>query len=141
MTQLTKSAAWQALQAHHKTFARIQMRDLFAQEAGRFERLSLQLDDLLLDYSKTRVTTRTMSLLLALAEEAELPAWIDRMFRGERINATERRAVLHVALRNRSNRPIEVDGRDVMPAVNDVLRRLQEVVGALRGWQRGAVSG
>ena len=135
MAQLIKSAAWQALQAHHKTFARIHMRDLFAQEPNRFERLSLEVEGVLLDYSKNRITTRTMSLLLALAEEAELPAWIDRMFRGERINATERRAVLHVALRNRSNRPIEVDGRDVMPAVNDVLRRLQEFVAAVRGGQ------
>jgi glucose-6-phosphate isomerase len=135
MAQLTKSPAWQALQAHHKTLARIHMRDLFAQEANRFERLSLRLEDLLLDYSKNRVTTRTLSLLLALAEEAELPAWIERLFRGERINATERRAALHVALRNRGNRPIEVDGRDVMPGVNDVLRRLQEFVAAVRGGQ------
>ena len=98
MAQLTKSPAWQALQSHHKTLARIHMRDLFAQEANRFERLSLRLDDLLLDYSKNRVTTRTLSLLLDLAQAAELPAWIERMFRGERINATERRAALHVAL-------------------------------------------
>jgi glucose-6-phosphate isomerase len=135
MAQLTKSPAWQALQAHHKTLARIHMRDLFAQEANRFERMSLRLDDLLLDYSKNRATTRTLSLLLDLAQAAELPGWIERMFRGERINATERRAALHVALRNRGNRPIEVDGRDVMPAVNDVLRRLQEFVTAVRGGQ------
>jgi glucose-6-phosphate isomerase len=135
MAQLTKSPAWQALQAHHKTLARIHMRDLFAQEANRFERMSLRLEDLLLDYSKNRVTTRTLSLLLDLAQAAELPGWIERMFRGERINATERRAALHVALRNRGNRPIEVDGRDVMPAVNEVLRRLQEFVTAVRGGQ------
>ena len=135
MAQLTKSPAWQALQAHHKTLARIHMRDLFAQEANRFERLSLRVEDLLLDYSKNRVTTRTLSLLLALAEDAELPAWIERLFRGERINGTERRAALHVALRNRGNLPIEVDGRDVMPGVNDVLRRLQEFVAAVRGGQ------
>jgi glucose-6-phosphate isomerase len=135
MAQLTKSPAWQALQAHHKTLARIHMRDLFAQEANRFERMSLRLDDLLLDYSKNRATTRTLSLLLDLAQAAELPGWIERMFRGERINATERRAALHVALRNRGNRPIEVDGRDVMTAVNDVLRRLQEFVTAVRGGQ------
>lgn len=135
MAQLTKSPAWQALQAHYKTLARIHMRDLFAQEANRFERLSLRLDDLLLDYSKNRVTTRTLSLLLALAEDAGLSDWIERMFRGERINATERRAALHIALRNRGNRPIEVDGRDVMPAINDVLRRLEEFVTAVRGGQ------
>jgi glucose-6-phosphate isomerase len=132
MAQLTKSAAWQGLQAHHKTMARIHMRDLFAQEPNRFERLSLRFEDLLLDYSKNRVTTRTLSLLLDLAREAEVSNWIERMFRGDRINATERRAVLHVALRNRSNRPIELDGQDVMPAVNDVLRRLQEFTAAVR---------
>jgi glucose-6-phosphate isomerase len=132
MAQPTKSAAWQGLQAHHKTMARIHMRDLFAQEPNRFERLSLRVEDLLLDYSKNRITTRTLSLLLDLAREAELADWIERMFRGDRINATERRAVLHVALRNRSNRPIEVDGQDVMPAVNDVLRRIEAFAEAVR---------
>lgn len=96
MAQLTKSAAWQALQAHHKTMARIHMRDLFAQEPNRFDRMSLRVEDLLLDYSKNRMTTRTLALLFDLAREAELPVWIERMFRGDRINATERRAALHV---------------------------------------------
>ena len=73
MAQLTKCPAWQALQAHHKTLTRIHMRDLFAQEANRFERMALRLDDLLLDYSKNRATTRTLSLLLDLAQAAELP--------------------------------------------------------------------
>ena len=132
MAQLTKSPAWQALQAHHKTMARIHMRDLFAQEPNRFDRLSLRLEDLLLDYSKNRITTRTLALLFDLAREAELPVWIERMFRGDRINATERRAALHVALRNRGDRPIEVDGQDVMPAVNDVLRRLEQFTAAVR---------
>jgi glucose-6-phosphate isomerase len=141
MTQLTKSAAWQALQTHHKTMARIQMRDLFEQEPGRFERLSLRLDDLLLDYSKNRITTRTLTLLLDLAREAQLESWIERMFRGERINNTESRAALHVALRNRSNRPIEVDGADVMPAVNAVLARLQAFVEAVRGGEWTGHSG
>jgi glucose-6-phosphate isomerase len=133
MPQLTKSAAWQGLQAHHKTMSRIHMRDLFAQEPNRFVRLSLRLDDLLLDYSKNRVTTRTLSLLFDLAREAELPLWFDRMFRGDRINTSEGRAALHVALRNRSGRPIEADGADVMPAVNDVLRRMQAFTAAVRG--------
>jgi glucose-6-phosphate isomerase len=132
MAQLTKSAAWQGLQAHHKTMARIHMRDLFAQEPNRFERLSLRFEDLLLDYSKNRVTTRTLALLFDLAREAELADWIERMFRGERINATERRAALHVALRNRSNRPIDLDGKDVTPGVNDVLRRMETFTTAVR---------
>ncbi len=132
MAQLTKSAAWLGLQAHQKTMARIHMRDLFAQEPRRFERLSLRFEDLLLDYSKNRITTRTLTLLLDLARGAGLPEWIERMFRGDRVNATEHRAALHIALRNRGGRPIEIDGQDVMPAVNDVLRRIRDFVAAVR---------
>jgi glucose-6-phosphate isomerase len=133
MPQLTKSAAWQALQGHHKTMARIQMRDLFEQEPKRFERMSLKVGDLLLDYAKNRVTTRTLSLLFDLAREADVSGWIERMFRGEPINNTERRAALHAALRNRGGAPMETGGRDVMPEVNDVLRRVQAFVEAVRG--------
>src|SRR5262245_2424524 len=99
MSALTQSPAWQALQTHAKTMARIHMRDLFDREPGRFARFSLRLADLLLDYSKNRITTKTMALLLDLAHQAEVEGWIARMFRGERINTTEDRAVLHVALR------------------------------------------
>lgn len=132
MSALTQSSAWQALQAHCKTMARVHMRDLFAQEPNRFERFSLRVGDILLDYSKNRITTKTLSLLLDLARQAELPDWIDRMFQGERINNTEGRAALHVALRNRANRPIEVDGQDVMPAVNAVLSRMRDFSEAVR---------
>jgi len=132
MAQLTKSPAWLALQAHHKTLARIHMRDLFAQEPNRFDRMSLRLGDLLLDYSKNRITTRTLSLLLDLARDADLPGWIERMFRGDRINNTERRAALHVALRNQGRVPVEVDGHDVMPGVRAVLHRLGELAAAVR---------
>jgi glucose-6-phosphate isomerase len=132
MAQLTKSAAWQGLQAHQKTMARIHMRDLFAQEPRRFERLSLRLEDLLLDYSKNRITTRTLTLLSDLAREAGLPEWIERMFRGDRINTTEHRAALHIALRNRGGRPIEIDGQDVVPTVNGVLGRIQDFAATVR---------
>ncbi|MEX0697983.1 MAG: glucose-6-phosphate isomerase [Dongiaceae bacterium] len=133
MSALTQSAAWQALQGHAKTLARVQMREMFAQEPGRFGRFSLRLGDLLLDYSKNRITTKTLALLLDLARAAELEGWIERMFRGDRINTTEDRAVLHVALRNRSNRPIQVEGVDVMPAVNAVLARMREFALGVRG--------
>ena len=100
------------------------MRDLFAADPGRFERFSLQVGELLLDYSKNRITDETMSLLVRLAEEADVTGWRERMFSGDKINHTENRAVLHVALRNRSNHPVMVDGEDVMPKVNAVIERM-----------------
>jgi glucose-6-phosphate isomerase len=103
------------------------MRDWFAQDPQRFERFSLHFDDILLDYSKNRITAETLGLLLDLARERSLPEWIGRMFAGDKINNTEQRAVLHIALRNRSNRPIKVDGKDVMPAVNAVLAKMRSV--------------
>ncbi len=108
------------------------MRDLFAQDPQRFDRLSLRFNDILLDYSKNLVTGETLSLLFGLAEQAGLSVWIERMFAGERINSTEDRAVLHVALRNRSNRPIRVNGEDVMPAVNAVLDKMRSFSNAVR---------
>ena len=112
------------LKAHQAVMAGVHMRDLFASDPGRFERFSLQVGELLLDYSKNRITDETMSLLLKLAEEADVADWRERMFNGEKINNTENRAVLHVALRNRSNQPVMVDGEDVMPKVNAVIERI-----------------
>ncbi len=120
---LTDRPAWKALEAHFATLEDVHLRDLFEDE-GRAESFALEVEDLFLDYSKNRVTAETMQKLVALAEEAGLSEAITAMFRGEKINRTENRAVLHVALRNRSNRPIEVDGSDVMPDVNDVLTRM-----------------
>ena len=125
MSALTSSAAWRALERHAETMAEVHLRDLFARDPGRFESFSLRLDDLLLDCSKNRITRETMGLLLDLARHADLEGWRARMFGGDKINLTERRAVLHVALRNRSNRPILIDGQDVMPAVNAVLERMR----------------
>ncbi|HEX8139175.1 MAG TPA: glucose-6-phosphate isomerase [Pyrinomonadaceae bacterium] len=124
--------AWQALAAHQEAIAPLHMRDLFAQDPERFGRFSLRVDDILLDYSKNRITEETVRLLLDLAEQAELKTWIERMFTGEKINSTERRAVLHTALRNRSNRPVFVDGRDVMPDVNGVLSHMRQFTEAVR---------
>src|SRR5580698_1206239 len=120
MSTLTNSTAWKALTEHIGATKSMHLRDLFAQDPGRFERFSLEVDDLLLDYSKNRVSAETMALLFALAKQAQVFSWRDKMMSGERINRTENRAVLHVALRNRSNRPIAVDGQDVMPEVNAV---------------------
>jgi len=132
MTPLDQRPGWRKLGAHRREVEPLQMRDLFASEPDRFQRMSLRLDDLLFDYSKNRVTAETMRLLMELAREADLQRSIEEMFSGAPINCTEGRAVLHVALRNRANRPIQVDGRDVMPDVNRVLARMRDFSEAVR---------
>jgi glucose-6-phosphate isomerase len=117
-------AASQTLQAHQAEMAGVHMRSLFASDPARAARFSLRVGDLLLDYSKNRITDQTLALLQRLAEEADVAGWRERMFRGDKINHTENRAVLHVALRNRSNQPVMVDGEDVMPRVNAVIERM-----------------
>ncbi len=126
MSILTDSPAWQALINHQRELADVHMRDLFARDPQRFARFSLRLGDILFDYSKNRVTTETMTLLMDLARQARLADKIAAMFNGAKINTTENRAVLHVALRNRANRPILVDGEDVMPEVNRVLAQMRQ---------------
>jgi glucose-6-phosphate isomerase len=133
MSSLTKSPEWIALQSHCKSLSRIQMREFFAQEPQRFERLSLEMDGLLLDYSKNRLTTRTLDLLAALADAADLGGWIGRLFRGDKVNNTEGRAALHMALRDRSDRPYPVDGRDARGDVAAGLARIADIAGAVRG--------
>ena len=133
MSQLTESPEWKALESHHAAVSSRQMRDLFRDDPQRFDHFSLKFEDILLDYSKNRVTGETMDLLRKLARAADLPRWIERMFTGEKINVTEDRAVLHIALRNRSNTPIVVDGKDVMPAINGVLKHMREFCEAVRG--------
>ncbi len=125
MSALTESPAWKALARHHEAMRDVHVRSLFEADPKRFERFSLREADLLVDYSKHRVTDETVRLLLDLAAQAKVTEWRDRMFRGEKINRTEDRAVLHVALRNRSNEPILVDGKDVMPEVNAVLAKMR----------------
>jgi glucose-6-phosphate isomerase len=132
MTDLTQSAAWKALAAHYQDVAHIHMRDLFDHDPQRFDKFSLRFDDLLLDYSKNRVTADTLRLLFDLARQQGVTAWCDRMFRGETINNTEQRAVLHVALRNRGSQPILVDGENVMPKVAAVLAKMREFADAVR---------
>jgi glucose-6-phosphate isomerase len=111
------------------------MRDLFAQDPQRFQRFSLRLDDLVFDFSKHRITDETLQALIRYAEHAKVADYAKRMFNGEKINFTEDRAVLHVALRNRSNRPIIVGGRDVMPDVNAVLAKMRGFVEAVHSGQ------
>ncbi len=132
MSKLTESSAWVALQAHFESIALVHMRELFADDPGRFDRFTLRFKDILLDYSKNRITDETMKLLRDLARQAELGSWTERMFTGEKINTTEDRAVLHVALRNRSNRPILVDSHDVMEDVNRVLAHMREFTDSVR---------
>ncbi|WP_287130266.1 glucose-6-phosphate isomerase [Candidatus Cyanaurora vandensis] len=131
MTALTRSTAWQALERHYQTIAPVHLRDLFAQDPARFQKFSCRCEDILLDYSKNRMTEETLALLLDLARQVHLQDWIHKMFQGEKINTTEDRAVLHVALRNRSNRPILVDGVDVMPEVNQVLDQMRHFCTAI----------
>lgn len=123
----SQTAAWHALQQHFEQMKSVQMRDLFAQDADRFSKFSATFDDqMLVDFSKNRITTETLEKLQALAKETDLQGAIASMFAGEKINRTEDRAVLHVALRNRSNTPIIVDGKDVMPEVNAVLAKMKK---------------
>jgi glucose-6-phosphate isomerase len=151
---------WQALQKHQREMAEVHMRDLFAGDPQRFENFSLRLagggagepdsasgepdyssGDILFDYSKNRVTQETMRLLFDLARQANLADKIEAMFTGQKYNNTENRAVLHVALRNRSNRPILVDGEDVMPQVNAVLAKMRAFSEAVRSGEWRGYSG
>jgi glucose-6-phosphate isomerase len=132
MSRLTESATWQQLVAHQRDVAPLHMRDLFAADPARFEKFSLKYNDILLDFSKNRITEDTLPLLFKLARECRVEEWRDRMFSGEKINTTENRAVLHVALRNRCDRPIFVDGKDVMPGVNRVLEQIRDFTERVR---------
>ena len=130
--EVTQLPAWKALEAHKREIAATHVRDLFAADARRFERFSLSLAGILFDYSKNRITETTMRLLFDLARQADLPRAVAAMFNGDKINTTEERAVLHVALRNRGNRPILADGQDVMPEVNAVLAKMRSFSEAVR---------
>lgn len=123
----SQTAAWRALEQHYAEMKNVHMRDLFAQDAQRFTKFSATFDDqILVDFSKNRITQDTLDKLLALAKETQLEEAIKSLFSGEKINRTEDRAVLHTALRNRDNTPVLVDGKDVMPEVNAVLEKMQQ---------------
>ena len=130
--QATKQSAWKALTAHYKKVSKVHLRQLFADDPKRGQRLAVEAVGLYLDYSKNRVTDETLKLLVQLAAESGLRARIDAMFRGEKINITEKRAVLHVALRAPKSESIFVDGKDVVPEVHAVLDRMADFSNRVR---------
>lgn len=132
MVDPTHTEAWRALQAHYDEVRDLRMRDLFDDDSERAARFSSSLGDLLFDYSKNRITDRSLSLLVDLAEECGVRDWITRMFAGDTINVTEGRAVLHTALRNRGGHPVMVQGVDVMPEVRRVLEQMRRFSAAVR---------
>ena len=129
---LTKRKAWKALQTHYKKIRELHLRDLFADDPKRGERMTAEAVGLFLDYSKNRITDETVKLLIELAEESGLRSRIDAMFRGEKINITEKRAVLHVALRAPKGASIVVDGEDVVPQVHAVLDKMADFSNRVR---------
>ncbi|MCK5353780.1 MAG: glucose-6-phosphate isomerase, partial [Methyloprofundus sp.] len=126
MSELTDSPEWLTLVEHQKRIDQLDIRDLFEANPNRFNNYSIKFEDLLFDYSKNRITDETVVLLLKLAKAQNLSGHIEDMFTGKRINKTENRAVLHTALRNRSNDPVYVDGVDVMPEVNKALEKMRQ---------------
>jgi glucose-6-phosphate isomerase len=129
---LTECVAWKVLQAHFEKVSKLHLRELFAADPSRGERLTLDAEGVYLDYSKNRITNETLTLLLQLAEESDLRGRIDAMFRGDKINVTEKRAVLHLALRAPKGESISVDGEDVVPGVQNVLDRMADFCNRVR---------
>jgi glucose-6-phosphate isomerase len=132
MSSLTTSKAWTALQNHYHQTKNDSLRDAFERDSNRFNKFSVNFNEILFDYSKNRITNQTLPLLIDLANHAGLNAKITAMFSGEKINTTEHRAVLHAALRNRSNHPVYVDGQDVMPEINRVLTKMRAFCASVR---------
>ena len=129
---VNKTKARKKLESHYKHFRKVEMKDLFACDADRAKKFSVNLEAMYVDYSKNRINDRTMKLLLNLARECDLENKIKAMFKGDKINVTERRPVLHIALRNRANTPIYVDGKNVMPQINEVLAKMKKFSDAVR---------
>ncbi|MEJ2582960.1 MAG: glucose-6-phosphate isomerase, partial [Acidobacteriota bacterium] len=138
---LTDTAQWKALEAHHRDIRGLRMRDLFAADSNRFSQFSLEFEGILFDYSKNRINETTVKLLIDLARASGVPKAARAMFAGKKLNWTENRAVLHVALRNRAATPIEVDGEDVMPGVQAVLAKMRGFSEAVRTGQWLGFSG
>ncbi len=140
-----ETKAWKDLTDHYQKMKDIHMKDLFGQDSERFNRFSERINNILVDYSKNKISPQTMKLLIALAEEVNLKDAIEKMFSGELINETEKRAVLHTALRNRKNAPVYVAGKDVMPQVNNALDKMKEfsvrvTSGQWKGFTRKSVT-
>lgn len=144
-TNFTQTPAFKKLKAHHRTISKKHLKELFAEDKNRFKKFSIKFNDILLDYSKNNINRRTIGYLTDLAKECDLSGAIEQMFTGEKINQTENRSVLHVALRNRSNTPILVDGKDVMPDVNEVLEKMKAfsgkvISGAWKGYTNKSIT-
>lgn len=140
-----KTKSWQKLKDHFGVMKAIHMKKLFAEDPDRFRKFSVRFNDILVDYSKNRISEETLKLLIGLADEIGLRDAINKMFSGDKINETEDRAVLHIALRNRENSPIYVDGKDIMPKVNAVLEKMKDfshkvVSGEWRGFTQKKVT-
>lgn len=129
---INKTRVWKKLEAHAKKMRNVEMRDMFDEDNKRAEKYSVSLENMWLDYSKNRIDEKAVKYLLTLAREAKVQKKIEQMFTGDKINITENRAVLHVALRNRDNTPIYVDGKDVMPEINRVLAKIKDFSEAVR---------
>jgi glucose-6-phosphate isomerase len=141
----TKTSAWKSLRQHYQQIESQHMRTMFEDDPDRFDKFSLRFESTLVDFSKNRITEETMKLLRQLAADTQVKEATEAMFSGEKINRTEDRSVLHIALRNRANTPIEVDGQDVMPEVNEVLDRMktfseQIISGDWKGYSGQAIS-
>ncbi|MCW8853064.1 MAG: glucose-6-phosphate isomerase [Gammaproteobacteria bacterium] len=132
MSRLTQSELWSALSRHYDEIKHVHMRDMFDKDENRFKKYSLKLNDLLYDYSKNRVNDETLSLLLQLADQANLSGWIEKMFKGVSINNTEHRAVLHTALRDQDDKPVMVDGHDILPEIRKERERVKTLAENIR---------
>ncbi|MEH1852882.1 MAG: hypothetical protein V7L11_14735 [Nostoc sp.] len=138
---LTQRVAWQALEAHYRKVQELHLRQLFADDPTRGERMTIEAIGIYFDYSKHRITDETLTLLLQLAAESGLRSRIDAMFRGDKINITEKRAVLHVALRAPKGQAIIVDGEDVVPGVHAVLDKMADCSTQVRSGEWNGYTG
>ena len=132
MSELIRSNAWLALTKHYDEIKNIHMRELFENDENRFDRYSLELNDILYDFSKNRINDETVKLLLQLANEVNLPLWIEKMFKGEPINHTEHRAVLHTALRDKGDQPLMLDDVDILPEIKEERERVNQLAEKIR---------
>ncbi|HBV21814.1 MAG TPA: glucose-6-phosphate isomerase, partial [Nitrosomonas sp.] len=139
MSLLTQSPAWLALKTHQSAMVQQPIRDLFRQDSQRFEKFSLLFDEMLVDFSKQPVTSETIDLLIALARQQNLENWIEQMFQGKKINSTEDRAALHVALR--SKKPVMLDGEDVTLKVKNICEKMARFSSAVRSGEHTGYSG
>lgn len=135
MKQLTELAEWQALKTHYEAIKSAQMQNWFTEDRSRFERFSLQVGGLFLDYSKNRINNETLPLLTKLAQSANLAEKIESLFSGKPLNTTENQPALHTALRNRSNQPVYVNGKDVMPEIQQALEKMRVISDKIRNQQ------